>query len=94
MLNLPNDGLTPCYCCLFAGLACNRSRCVSGYVTCPLVTLVKEYSGLGSLNFCTLISKFCCWRTCVKNISQEFIFFPLLRVFNKCMACSGLLYNY
>jgi hypothetical protein len=45
--------------------------CVSGYVTCCIVTLAKEYSGLCSLPFCSSISKFCCWRTCMQNDSQN-----------------------
>jgi hypothetical protein len=38
ILNLRNDGLIPCYCCLFASLACTELGWVSGYVTCHLVT--------------------------------------------------------
>ena len=51
MLKLHNDGLTPCYCCLCAGLVCTISGWVSLYVTCCLVTFTKEYSELGSLIF-------------------------------------------
>ena len=41
ILNLHNDGLTPCYCCLFVSLACTELGWVLGYVTCRLVTLAK-----------------------------------------------------
>jgi len=61
-IELRNDGLTPCYCWWCAGLGCTESGWVSGYVTCHLVTLTKEYSGSGSLTFCSSISKFGCWR--------------------------------
>ena len=40
-----------------------ESGWVSAYMTCCLVTFAKEYSELGSLIFCSLINKFCCWRT-------------------------------
>jgi len=41
ILNLRNDGLIPCYCCLFASLACTELGWLSGYVMCRLVTLAK-----------------------------------------------------
>ena len=46
-----------------AGVACTESEWVLGYVTCHLVMLAKEYSGLGSLTFSSSINKFC-WKTC------------------------------
>jgi hypothetical protein len=41
ILNLHNDRLTPCYCCLFASLVYTELGWVLGYVMCCLVILAK-----------------------------------------------------
>jgi hypothetical protein len=62
-----------CWCCRCAGRVCTESEFVSSCVTC-FVTMVRAYSGLGSLVFCSSINKFCCI-TCMWNDSQQFIKF-------------------
>ena len=79
MMDIPSHW---CYC--RAGPTCTEFERLS-----CLVMLVRAYSGLGSLVFCSSTNKFCCWSTCIQNDFQQF---PLLHVFNNCIVCSGLSY--
>jgi len=55
------------------------------------VALVKVEMGLRSLNFCSSIN-ISCWKVCMKSDSQQFIFIPLLLVFNISMVSSAFPY--
>ena len=49
ILNIFNDGDTPCRRCWCVGLACTESGWVSGCVTCFFVVLARESIELGLL---------------------------------------------
>jgi len=59
------------------------------YVVYRLVTCAKAYRGFRSLTLCSSINTSCCWRTCMKNDSQQFVLIPLLQVLNSSVVCSA-----
>jgi hypothetical protein len=86
------DGLTLCWCCLYAGVVITELRWISEYVTWRLVTLAKLYSGLRSLTFWSSISVFCCLEICMWNDSKRFILFPSFHSCSSCMVWSAFPY--
>jgi hypothetical protein len=63
-------------------------------VTCYLVRLAKEYSGLGLLTFSSSISKYFFEELLRKMFPYSSFSFPCCMVFNNCMVCSGFPYSY
>jgi hypothetical protein len=57
-----------------------------------LVACAKAYRGLKPLTLSSSISS-CCWRTCMKNDSQQFILIPLLQSFKSPVICSAFPYS-
>ena len=63
------------WCVWCAGRKWTEPVCMHRVAQCTysLVTCAKAYRGLRSLSFCSSVNTSCCWRTCMKNDSQQFI---------------------
>jgi len=75
--------------CVCSALIRSNLELEVGIQFCNAMFRANSYRELRSLTLCSSINKFCFFKDCIKNDSQQFSLIPLLQGFISSMICSA-----